>query len=279
MRPLTRQVLLIFWLLLLIITGQRSVVEARPSGSGPSGSAPPGSGPSGSGPLFLPLIMRSPTCEVPGETYNTLSINGPPFTGDAAQNIEYNLGYRGYAPTTTQLQLLPLGPVHDVNAPQFNTLFSDLRLPDFTNAYHRYRWANGQPVDTQSPWGSTVLGLGVTPGEIIHAPDSGYNLGGGHDALVLYAGETRLTLKYTREDSVAVGYTVYIEDICVQLALVSLYQALNANGRTTLPALPGGQPVGRAIGSQIKVAVRDAGHFLDPRSCNDWWQAFSAACH
>jgi hypothetical protein len=27
-----------------------------------------------------------------------------------------------------------------------------------------------------------------------------------------------------------------------------------------------------AVGSEIQVAVRDTGSFMDPRSRNDWWQ-------
>lgn len=229
--------------------------------------------------LYFPIVAKAVSCQNMGISYDSLTINGEPLGGDASRNEEYNLGYRGYVPTAAPLRLVRLGPVHDVNAPQFNTLFDDLRRPTFSNAYQRVRWQNGVPVDTESPWDVTVLGLRTTPGERIRVPDSGYNVGEGHDALVLYAEETRLTLKYTREDDVIYGYTVYIEDICVNPELLALYRALNGNGRTILPAVTGNQPLGRAIGNQIKVAIRDTGHFLDPRSCNDWWQAFPNACN
>ncbi|MCP4357700.1 MAG: hypothetical protein GY796_06760 [Chloroflexi bacterium] len=229
--------------------------------------------------VYLPLILTAPiSCEVAGTSYDSLSIIPPPYSGDAATNVEFSLGYRGYEPTTTSLQLIRLGPVHDVNAPQFNTIFTDNRLPTFVRAYHRYRWINDQPVDTHSPWGSTVLGMAVTPGEIIQTPDSGYDISGGYDVLVLYADPQRMTLKYTREDSVAFGYTVYIEDVCVEPDLLALYEEENGNGRHSLPALFGNQPIGRALGNEIKTAVRDTGHFLDPRSCNDWWQAYNGGC-
>lgn len=235
--------------------------------------------PAGAPSIYLPIIAKPALgCTPTGAVYAAIPIIPPPLSGNAATNEEYNLGYRGYAPTTTPLQLVTLGPVHDPQAPQFPTLFSNERLPNFAHAYQRYRWLNGQPVDTQSNWGSTVLGLRVTPGEIIRTPDSGYDIGGGQDAMVLYADSQRLTLKYTREDSVAVGYTVYLEDVCVDANLVALYQSLHANGRHALPALTGKQPLGRAINNQIKIAVRDSGHFLDPRSCNDWWQAYNANC-
>jgi len=231
--------------------------------------------------VYLPLVSRSETllsCEIEGTSFGTIPIIPPPHNGDPALSHELNLGYRGYELTTAPLQLVNYGPSGDLNAPQFNTIFSDNRLPSFVETYQRIRWLNGQPVDTQSPWPATVLGLGVTPGEVIEAPDSGYNIGNGYDVMVLYAAPERITLKYTREDSVAFGYAVYIEDVCVEPDLLALYHTLHSNGRQSLPALAGNQPLGRALGTEIKVAVRDTGHFLDPRSCNSWWLAFSGSC-
>jgi hypothetical protein len=39
-----------------------------------------------------------------------------------------------------------------------------------------------------------------------------------------------------------------------------------------LPALPAGKPLGVARTSEIVVAVVDTGNYMDPRSCNEWWQ-------
>jgi hypothetical protein len=148
-------------------------------------------------------------------------------------------------------------------------------LPAFTAAYRVYEWdwscncrgglATNYPV--------TVLGMGVAPGEVLHVPNSGYDLGLGYQVLVLYATEERITLKYTREDNVVRGYTLHVEDVCVEPSLLALYQAWNDAGRGELPALRGGQPFGRARSSEIRVAVRDSGTFLDPRSRRDWWRA------
>jgi hypothetical protein len=46
---------------------------------------------------------------------------------------------------------------------------------------------------------------------------------------------------------------------------------MNEAGRLDLAALRPGQPLGRATGVQIDVAVRDDGSFMDPRSAKDWW--------
>jgi len=79
-------------------------------------------------------------------------------------------------------------------------------------------------------------------------------------------------LKYTREDNVVAGYTLHLENICVDANLLALYRQLNAAGRSELPALRPGQSLGRASGSEIDAAIRDSGAFLDPRSRKDWWQ-------
>jgi hypothetical protein len=39
-----------------------------------------------------------------------------------------------------------------------------------------------------------------------------------------------------------------------------------------LPVLPAGKPIGVARGNELVVAVVDTGTFMDPRSCNEWWQ-------
>jgi len=227
--------------------------------------------------LYLPFVTKTANCNVPGQSYASLPIIPPPIDKPAADHPELNLGLRGYEATTAALNVVQLGPVHDANAPQLDALFAPDRLPTFSNTYHRYKWDYGCDCvtdDTSSPWDTTVLGIAVTPGEVIRVPDSGYDVGGGNDVLVLYAESTRLTLHYAREDDVN-GYVIHLEDVCVEPDLLALYQQLDAAGRNQLPALPGRKPLGRALGSEIKVAVRDGGHFLDPRSCNDWWQDYS----
>ncbi|MCL7454490.1 MAG: hypothetical protein M8467_15740, partial [Anaerolineae bacterium] len=67
-------------------------------------------------------------------------------------------------------------------------------------------------------------------------------------------------------------YTVHVENVCVEPSLLALYRQWDAAGRVRLPALRGGQPFGRARGTEIGVAIRDSGTFMDPRSRKDWWQ-------
>jgi hypothetical protein len=90
--------------------------------------------------------------------------------------------------------------------------------------------------------------------------------------MVIYADTNQITLRYAREDDIYPGYTIYITGICPEPRLLALYEYWNANGRTHLPALRGGWPLGRAWGNQIDIAIRDMAVFGDPRSCKDHWR-------
>jgi hypothetical protein len=74
------------------------------------------------------------------------------------------------------------------------------------------------------------------------------------------------------EDQVVWGHTIHVENVCVEPSLLALYRAWNDPGRGEPPALFGGQSLGRARGDEIRVAIRDTGRFMDPRSRGDWWQ-------
>ena len=138
-----------------------------------------------------------------------------------------------------------------------------------------YDWTNGQRGDPISDPPVTLAGMVVAQNEIIRAPASGYDIGWqptGYEVMVLYAASNRITLKYTREDNMVCGNAIHIENIRVDPNLLSLYQTMNAAGRARLPALFAGQGIGRAITTEIGVAIRDTGWFMDPRSRKDWWQ-------
>jgi hypothetical protein len=100
------------------------------------------------------------------------------------------------------------------------------------------------------------------------------------EVIVMFADADSVTFKYTREDSVGPnGYTVHVDNICTDPNLLAQYNAHDAGARYVygsggynLPNLPAGQVFGTARGSEIRVAVVDSGAFMDPRSCNEWWQ-------
>jgi len=229
--------------------------------------------------LYMPsvwstkVIVAPLDCNVPDTNYTSLSVIGPPLTEDPETNHNINLGVRGYAPVDEARQLVQLGPVHDSRAPQFAGLFGDLRTPQFTTVYRAYNWDEdcNCPVDNNSPWDVTVLGMGTQRGEVIYTPDSGYDIQDGYEYLVMYAGETDMTLHIGREDEFY-GYVIHIDGVCTDPDLLALYRQLHAEGRDRLPALRGHQAIGRAADGEIQIGIRDWGGFLDPRSRNDWWQ-------
>jgi hypothetical protein len=224
---------------------------------------------------------------VPGETYAAVWVIPPVTDRPAEVHADLNLSLRGYRLTTNFLGLVDLPGDTDPLAPQLPGLFDDNRTPAFTNLYQVYDWdwlcnCRSNPL-TNPP--VTLAGFAVAPGEIIYMPPSGYTIGTrlfvpergvtvgeGYEALVLYANTQRITLKYTREDNVVSGYTLHIEDICVEPSLLALYEYWNNNKRTSLPALRSGQAIGRARTTEIQVAIRDCGSFMEPRSRKDWWQ-------
>jgi hypothetical protein len=230
----------------------------------------------GEGIIHLPALWRdaavcSPVRDV---AYGSLAPESVPTDRPAAAHPDLNLMRRGYALTSAHAGLVDIGGSADPLAPQLWGLFSDSRVPGFSAAYRVYGWdwhcnCRGPLIATP---GVTLLSMATLPGELLHLPRSGYHIGSGYGALVLYATRNQLTIKYTREDNVIEGYTLHLLDLCVAPQLLTLYRTLDAQGRHRLPALHPGQVLGRASGTQVKVAIRDSGSFLDPRSRKDWWR-------
>lgn len=226
---------------------------------------------------FLPLITTGvvPPCQpLPGATFGSLTVLPPPTDRPAEQHADLNLALRGYTPTGGTLGLVDYGGPTDPGAPQLSGLFADNRTGVFLRLQRVYDWnwtcnCRGAPL-TNPP--VTLAELATSPGEPLRAPDSGYSIGNGYEVLVLYAAPDRITLKYTREDNVVHGFTLHLENVCVDPALLGLYQYWNAAGRSQLPALRAGQAFGRAAGAAVGVAIRDSGTFMDPRSRKDWWR-------
>lgn len=212
----------------------------------------------------------------------------------AYNHADKNLALRGYVLNTSpyiRRELVDYG-TDDLKAPQFATLFNPPRVPPLVNFYqvHHWQWApSPNPGHRAEPIASppvTALGLQTTPGETLRVPESGYDIGGGMEVIVLFADADSIALRYTREDSSgSPGYTLHLDRICTDPNLLALYNALDApNGPRyvykppthrpywyDLPNLYAGQPLGVARGYEVVIAVTDSGTFMDPRSCNDWW--------
>ena len=203
-------------------------------------------------------------------------IASEPTDRPADAHPDLNLAIRGWSPTAAEMSLVRYDGPTDTLAPQLDALFMPDRLPQFSHGYRVNHWywgcdCRGDPV---TDWDVTLLAVTTTPGERLRVPDSGYDIGGGYEVMVLYAAQNRLTLKYSAEDNVVQGYTIHLEGVCVAPDLLALYREMDGSGRERLPALQGRQPFGRAPGDEIRIAIRDNGSFLDPRSEKDWWKEY-----
>lgn len=238
--------------------------------------------------LYLPSVgmikagNSGVSCEVAGTSYATIPTYDAPDPRPDSNHADLNLGLRGYEPTNGHLGLVDYGGPTDTAAPQLYGLFSDNRTPAFVQNYRVYDWNWGcncrgplmpYPGQPTLQWPVTFAHVATRQGERLRLPNrqGGEIDAAGYKALVIYASETRMTLKYTRSDDVVSGYTVHVENVCVEPTLLALYREANRNGRTSLPALRPGDAIGVANGASVGLAIRDAGAFMDPRSRKDWW--------
>ena len=215
-----------------------------------------------------------------GNAYTTIPVAGGGLDHPDAEHGDLNLALRGYQPVDAAPALFDKdGPV-DGDPPQLAGLFADLRAPAFGQSFavNDWDWACGAHGCAGAPLShvdATLVALRSSGGETLYVPRRGAQIfGGGYKALVLYAEPTRITLGYTRDDTVANGYVVHLENLCVDPELLAVYRGSVAAGRGYLPALREDQPLGSAGLGDVLVAVRDRGVFFDPRSRRDWWQGY-----
>ncbi len=216
---------------------------------------------------------RAPCDPIPGVAYGQLSREGPVSDRPPPEHGDLNLALRGWTPTVGALGLVDINGPTDGRAPKLNTMFTDDRVPTFVENFRVHQWdwgCNCRAGPIEDP-PVTLTAFGTRPGEVVEVPDSDYRIGDDFQVLVLYLDDDSVTLKYTREDNVVVGYTVQVSGVCVEPSLRALYTRLDAAGRNDLPALRGHEPFARARGASIRVAIRDTGAYLDPRSRKDWW--------
>ena len=165
-----------------------------------------------------PAPRVDPCAAISGENYGTLPIVGSPTDRPADQHGDINLALRGYSPTESTLGLIDMAGPTDSRAPQLAGLFADNRTGVFTRVYRVNHWdwgsnSRGGPI---TDFNVTLAGLQVKPGETIHVPKAGYDIGQGYQVLVLYASQERITLKYTGEDTAATGYVIHVEGVCCE---------------------------------------------------------------
>lgn len=234
--------------------------------------------------VYLPFLFKSECSGSSATSYSLIPIEGPRADRPDYLHADLNLSLRGYEPTNGSLSLVNYSGSTDANAPQLAGLFEPNRFSGISSVHQVYNWnwvCGGPgcrgPLITNPV--VTLMGLIAGSGESIYIPERNPEIyGGGYKVMVLYAEEKRITLGYTRQDTVANGYAVHLEGLCVDPNLLALYRAqvdgsgFHATG--WLPGLKNNQPIGTALNGEIRVTIRDRGTFMDPRSRKDWWQGY-----
>ncbi len=237
---------------------------------------------------YLPAIIKSPPSECPltsNNSYTVIPFLGSPENRPPPLHADLNLSLRSYNLTSAPQTLIGYNGGTDSNAPRLDGLFSPNNYPGISSVYRVNNWnwgcgaPEGCPAGPITDWDVTLMGLSATAGDQINIPERGPNIyGGGYKVLVLYAEEKRITLGYTRDPNIVNGYSVHLENICVDPNLLALYQAqTDSEGKHNtghLPALRNDEMLGTVLNDEVLAAIRDKGAFMDPRSQKDWWPGY-----
>ena len=258
---------------------------------------------------YLPIVYNPEGCPT---TSSHQFGSGTAFQFDlddpvrpAYNHADKNLDLRSYqlnSDPNLRHDLVDYGSDDPTQPPQLATLFTPARVPAILGLYQVNGWAwspspapgsRGAPITNPKV---TAIGLAASVGETLHVPQSGYDIGGGQEVIVIYADENTVALRYAREDSAgSAGYLVHIDNICTDANLLALYNSLdNPSGPRydyvppknrphtyNLPNLSAGKVLGTVFNSEVIVAIVDTGRFWDPRSCDEWWQVRPGygSCH
>lgn len=187
---------------------------------------------------------------------------------DPANDLDINLDLSGWEavpgdPADDQFDFEhPIDP----NAPQLSTLIAELCDPEITSV-NMISGTDRPPMPDIPPDYANLICLATPAGAPVLVPNSGYDMGGGCEAAVLYATSNSIVLKYTPDDNIVSGYTVYINNFQVDPGLLAYYNEQQGSG--SAPCLSGGERIGVSSGETC-VAIRDTGMFMDPR-WQEWW--------
>jgi hypothetical protein len=228
-----------------------------------------------SAPTATPSPMAEPRCPSTGQSYDLIPTTERYSGAPPHLSPDLNLTVRGWVTVNEARRLVDYNGGTDPAAPQLYSLFADDRTPTFSSTHRVYDWdwANNRRGDVLTLWPVTLLGMATTPGEAVRLPRrAGSDIYQGvYYALVVYAERYRISLHYGRNDYIAPGYGIHVEEVCVDPALLALYEQSNAAGRGQLPGLRNNQVLGTARGGEVLAAIRDTGTFMDPRARKDWW--------
>ncbi len=137
--------------------------------------------------------------------------------------------------------------------------------------------------DTDIKGNAPVLTIPTDIGADVKVPATGYDIGGGYEAMVVFAESDRVTLHIGRHEyfvgsdenncnggRCSGGYWIYVKGICVDQKILDAYnnvksiqeQANADKNPIQLPMVKPGHTLGKAIGNSVTVGVRDNGPFI-----------------
>jgi hypothetical protein len=199
-------------------------------------------------------------------TYTLIPIEGDRESRPPDQHGDLNLKLREPAPLQVELSVVDVGAGVDPDAPKLSAIFK----PKFKAAYtvHNWDWGCNCKGDLLQEKEVVLVGIETTPGEPVYIPPRQQDIyEGKYYAVLLFASEDSVTFVYARAGSVVKGYTVHYMGLKTDPNLLALFRESQGN---QLPGLTLDTPVGTAT-TELIVAIRDNGKFLDARSKNDWW--------
>lgn len=213
------------------------------------------------------------------QSYSSLRVSSDsPRPGNAAQSPEINLALRGYEEVNQKLGLVDYGGDTDpIMPPSIGTMFNHIPAIVKTYQVHQWDWANNRrSPELESHYPVNLIGIATAIGEPLVGPKAGRQIGGGNVLMLIFATPTSATFVHGEGDNVGDGYFIHIDNFCVDPNLLTKYQSEDSAGRGSLPVIRTGQVFGYGNGSDVRIAIRDSGDWMDPRSKKDWWQGSDA---
>ncbi len=139
--------------------------------------------------------------------------------------------------------------------------------------------------------GTYVLEVPVDPAnKDVKMPNTGYDIGGGYEAMVVFAAADRITLHIGRHEyftgtktcangkTCSGGYWIYVKNICVDQQIQNAYNQVKGTQEAAgadlnpiqLPMIRPGQTLGKANANSVLVGVRDNGPYISIYK-SDYW--------
>ena len=163
--------------------------------------------------------------------------------------------------------------------------------PNKVQAYGvKYNSVN-KGTDTDIKGNAPVLTIPTDIGADVKVPTTEYDIGGGYEAMVVFAESDRVTLHIGRHEyfvgsdenncnggKCSGGYWIYVKGICVDQKILDAYKSVkdiqekaNADKNPIqLPMVKPGHTLGKAIDNSVTVGVRDNGPFISTSKSIYW---------